>query len=74
MAIKNIPARIVKTCDRCGVVLDGKNDRQEGAIHIKANALDMHGHAVADASRKVDLCDSCLFVVTNAIDAAMKES
>ncbi len=73
MAIQTIPARTVVTCDRCGVVKNGKNDKQEASLLLKSHALDMHGHACADASRRIDLCDSCLYVLSNAIDAAMKK-
>ncbi|MFG6441108.1 hypothetical protein [Roseateles sp. LKC17W] len=71
MSITTIPAKTIKTCDRCKAVMDGRNDRQEGALLVKAHALDMHGHACADASRKFDLCDSCLYTVAKTIDAAM---
>ena len=37
----------------------------------KERALDMHGHACADATRKFDLCDSCLYKVGKALDAAI---
>ena len=71
MSTKTIPAQIIKTCDRCGVTMDRGNSRQEGRITINAHALDMHGHACADATRKLDLCDSCLYHVARAIDSAM---
>lgn len=71
MAVKQIPAKTIKTCDRCGVVMNGSNDRQEGGLTVKAHALDMQGSPCADATRKFDLCDSCLYTVAKAIDAAM---
>lgn len=70
MSTKTIPAQTIKVCDCCGATMDRKNSRQEGELIIKAYALDMHGHAVADAGRKMDLCDSCLHRVTKAIDEA----
>ena len=71
MSTKTIPAQTIKTCDCCGVVMDGRNSRQEGALVLKAHALDMQGAPCADATRKLDLCDSCLHDVGNAIDAAL---
>ena len=72
MAIKTIPAQTIKTCDCCGVVMDRRTTaRQEGALTLKAHALDMQGAAFADATRKFDLCDSCLYAVTKAVDHAI---
>ena len=68
MTTKTIPAQTIKVCDCCGATMDRKNSRQDGGLIIKADALDMYGHAVADATRKMDLCDSCLHRVTKAID------
>jgi hypothetical protein len=72
VSITTIPAKTLKTCDRCGVTMDGKNSSQEGALHIKAHALDWQGMPCADASRKLDLCNRCLYDVCAAIDAAIK--
>jgi len=72
VAIKTIPSQTIKTCDSCGVSITAQNGRQEGALHVKAHALDMQGFACADASRKIDLCDRCLYSVSSAIDAAMR--
>lgn len=55
MSTKTIPAQTIKTCDCCSVTMDGQNSRQEGKLTLNANALDMHGHACADATRKFDL-------------------
>lgn len=71
MSTKTIPAQIIKTCDGCGVTIDSQNSRQEGKLTLNAHALDMHGHACADATRKLDLCDSCLYKVSEAIDTAL---
>jgi hypothetical protein len=71
MAVKTIPSQTIKTCDACGVSITAQNGRQEGALHVKAHALDMQGFACADASRKLDLCDRCLYSVCQAIDAAI---
>lgn len=71
MTTKTIPAQTIKVCDCCGVTMGRNNSRQDGGLTIKADALDMYGHAVADASRKLDLCDSCLHLITKAIDAAI---
>ena len=71
MSTKTIPAQTIKTCDCCQVVIDGSNSRQEGHLTLKAHALDMQGSPCADATRELDLCDSCLYHVGKAIDAAM---
>lgn len=68
MSTKTIPAQTIKTCDCCDTVMNGKTARQEGALILKAHALDMQGHACADATRKLDLCDRCLYKVGKAID------
>lgn len=51
--------------------MDNRNSRQSGALVLKADALDMQGAPCADATRKMDLCDSCLYTVGKAIDATM---
>lgn len=71
MTTKVIPERRIKICDCCQGEMDGKNSRQDGGLTIKADALDHHGHAVADASRMLDLCDGCLHDVTLAVDAVI---
>lgn len=71
MSTKTIPSQIIKSCDRCGVTMDGKNSRQEGGLVLKAHALDMQGSPCADATRTLDLCDSCLCKVTKALDEAL---
>lgn len=72
MAIKTIPAQTIKSCDSCGVTMDARNSRQEGGLVLKAHALDMYGSPCADATQKLDLCDSCLYTVTKAVDAAIE--
>lgn len=71
MSTKTIPAQTIKTCDCCQVVIGAQNSRKEGCLTLKANALDMQGAPCADATRKLDLCDSCLYDVAKAIDAAI---
>ena len=71
MSTKTIPAQTIKTCDCCGVVMNNGSSRQEGALVLKAHALDMQGSPCADATRKLDLCDSCLYAVGKSIDAAI---
>lgn len=71
MTTKIIPAQTIKTCDGCGVTIDSQNSRQEGKLTLNAHALDMHGHACADATRRLDLCDSCLYKVAQAIDSVL---
>lgn len=71
MSTTTIPSKTIKTCDCCGVVMDNSTARKEGGLSLKAHALDMYGHACADASRNIDLCDSCLHLVTQAINSAV---
>ena len=71
MSTKIIPAQTIKSCDCCGVTTDRSNSRQEGKLTLNAHALDMQGAPCADATRKLDLCDWCLYKVGKAIDAAM---
>ena len=71
MSTKIIPAQTIKTCDCCGVVMGGGNSRREGALVLKAHALDMQGAQYADATRQLDLCDPCLYDVGTAIDAVL---
>ena len=72
MSTKTIPQQVIKTCDCCKKVMDGRNSRQEGALTLKAHALDMQGSPCADATRKLDLCDSCLYAVGKALDDALR--
>lgn len=71
MSMKIIPSQTIMTCDGCGVVMDARNSRQDGALTLKAHALDMHGSPCADATKKLDLCDSCLYAVGKALDTAI---
>lgn len=71
MSIKTIPSKTIMNCDCCGVVMDRTNSKQEGALTIKMHALDMQGSACATMTRKLDMCDSCLYVVGKAIEAAI---
>ena len=71
MSTKTIPAQVIKTCDGCSVTINPQNSRQEGKLTLNAHALDMQGAPCADATRKLDLCDSCLYKVGKAIEAAM---
>lgn len=74
MSTKTIPAQTIKTCDCCGTTINRNNSRQEGGLTLKAHALDMQGAACADATRNLDLCDSCLYAVGKAIDAAIDKA
>ena len=71
MSSKTIPAQTIKTCDCCGVVMDGRNSVKEGGLVLKAHALDTQGSPCADATRRLDLCDSCLYDVAKAVDAVI---
>lgn len=71
MSTTTIPAQTIKTCDCCKAVMDAKTARQEGGLVLQAHALDMHNHPCADATRRLDLCDSCLYAVGNAIDGVL---
>lgn len=71
MSTKTIPAQTIKICDRCETEMKGLNCVKEGCLTLKMHALDMQGAACADATRKIDLCDSCLYHIAKALDAAM---
>lgn len=73
MSTKTIPAKTIKTCDCCGSVMDSRNSVKDGGLVLKAHALDMHGAPCADATRQLDLCDSCLYDVTKAVDAVIAQ-
>lgn len=68
MSTKTIPAQIIKKCDCCDKVMDGYTARKEGMLTLQAHALDMQGSPCADATRRLDLCDSCLYKVGGALD------
>lgn len=71
MSTKTIPAHTIKTCDCCGSVMDSRNSVKEGGLVLKAHALDMQGSPCADATRRLDLCDSCLNDVAKAVDTVI---
>jgi hypothetical protein len=73
VSTKIIPAQVIKTCDCCSKTMDSGNSRQDGRLILHAHALDMQGSPCADATRKLDLCDSCLYKVGSAIDAAISK-
>lgn len=70
MGIVNIPARIITTCDRCGIERSSnfKSDlfTMEGTIYLKCEGLDYSGVAVAPGDRiKYILCNEC-YIKTRA--------
>ena len=67
MSTKTIPAQVIKTCDCCTRVITRSNSRQDGKLTLKRDALDMQGAPCADATIVMDLCDSCLDAVAEAI-------
>ena len=72
MTTKTIPAQTIKVCDCCDVIMNRENSRQDGGLILKADVLDMHGHAVASETRKLDLCDSCLHDMEKGIGAVLR--
>jgi hypothetical protein len=75
MTSKTIPAKLVVTCDRCGIEthqsLGRGRRRRKGVLSIKSEGLDQLGDPCCDATRSVDLCDACLYKIEIAIAAAM---
>lgn len=67
MTTRTIPAQIIKTCDCCGAEMTPLTAREDGQLVLKRNALDLHGHAVADATQKWDLCDTCVHLAARTI-------
>ena len=72
MSVKVSPEVRTVICDCCQRVIGekGVSRRQSGGLHIRRDALDMHGYACASADVKLDLCDDCLSSVSTAINAA----
>ena len=66
-----IPAKTIKTCDACGVEDSGHNFRHGCVLKLERAALDWHNAPVADASIRRDLCDTCQYKVSIAINEAM---
>lgn len=73
MAVKNVPAQTVITCDRCGVECKTRNYIHNSKLTLVRAGLDFQGQAVADASIRADLCDRCSDKVLAAVSAALKE-
>ncbi|GMM94182.1 hypothetical protein [Qipengyuania sp. MTN3-11] len=71
MAERNIPAQKVFVCDGCKAEVEERMPSDWTKLHVKANALDFQGCAVADASISRDLCPKCTRVVHKAINDSM---
>lgn len=71
--MKHIPAQNVYICDCCGVECNAENWVQEGQFKINRHATDYQGHAVASADVSLDLCDSCLPILTKAVNEACEK-
>lgn len=67
MTTRTIPAQTIKTCDCCGAEMTAVTAREDGQLVLKRNGLDMHGHAVADATMRWDLCDTCVHLAARTI-------
>lgn len=74
MSTHTTPAKTVITCDCCGKTCGAEPGQvrrvYSGGLIVKKDALDFQGYAVADASVKRDLCDSCLHIVSAAVNQA----
>lgn len=71
MAERDIPARKIWTCDGCKVEAEDRFPSNWTKLHIKANALDYQGCAVADASVSRDLCSACTSLVHKAVNESI---
>lgn len=72
MSTRTVPAEKVVTCDCCrkDVGAPGVKRSRSGELHVLRDALDFQGYVCADASIKLDLCDSCLNIIATAINQA----
>lgn len=72
MSVRITPEVRKVVCDCCSrfVGEGGCARRQSGALHLRRHALDMQGHACANADVKIDLCDDCLSAIGSAINEA----
>lgn len=74
MSTKIIPEQKIVTCDGCEKQLTNKNHVHGGKLHVTRHALDMQGHAVASNDVNLDLCDSCVYRVSRAINVEFGKS
>lgn len=72
MSTKTIPAQVIKTCDCCESVMDHRNARQDAKLTLKFDVLDMQGSACAQGGSTLDLCDSCLHSIREAINTSCR--
>lgn len=69
MSTTIIPAKTIVTCDCCAAECNQQNRREMGELNLRQHGLDMAGHAVADASIHLDLCDRCLGALRAVVNA-----
>lgn len=70
MPVREIPATKEWCCDLCRkTVIDTSRPKYWANLHLQQDAYDYQGAAVADASVKRLLCDSCREKVMNAINS-----
>lgn len=70
MAVRKIPAREETICDACGK--DASHSRVNGKLVLHQNACDWSGCAVADGTRKWDLCDDCTYKLGVAVEKTIE--
>lgn len=74
MAISEVPAKFVATCDGCGAMVEQttkSRPRYWVELHLLRDAYDWQGCAVADGSVKRLLCGDCAKAAETAINAAI---
>ena len=71
MAVHEIPAKRIITCDGCGKEAENNAPGNWAVLHVKQNALDWHGNACADASVTRQLCGTCKSAVIAAMNDAI---
>lgn len=78
--IKKIPEREEVTCDVCERIAEQSERIRRSSLLIAAHALgwkgtpalDGTGTPVGNGTMKYDLCDSCVLIVVDALEAAKK--
>ena len=70
MSKKITPAIVTVVCDCClkDVGSPGVTRAHNAGIHVARDALDYQGAACAGANITMDLCDSCLELVSAAVN------
>jgi len=64
---KNIPARVIVTCDICKRNNDQTDFRKDARLLLQRCAMDMLSDPAAKGDVELDLCDDCEVRIAKAI-------